>query len=142
MDVIAHVCSADALESGTDSAYIRFSVYYRWKAYAMTKQVSDTTFDAEVLKSSEPVLVDFWAEWCGPCRAIGPVLEELSTELAGKVKIVKLNVDENPDVTVKYGVRSIPTMILFKGGQPADMKIGAGTPKASLSKWLEGHAAA
>ena len=108
----------------------------------MTKEVSDATFGEEVLNSQEPVLVDFWAEWCGPCRAIAPVLEELSVELAGKVKIVKLNTDLNPSTTVKYGVRSIPTMILFKGGEAADMKVGAGTPKAGLTKWLEGHAAA
>jgi thioredoxin len=107
----------------------------------MTQQVSDADFGAEVLKSTTPVLVDFWAEWCGPCKAIAPVLDELSGELAGKVKIVKLNVDENPNTTIKYGVRSIPTMILFKNGEAADMKIGAGTPKAALSKWLEGHAA-
>lgn len=104
-------------------------------------KVSDTDFDAEVLKADGPVVVDFWAEWCGPCRAISPVLEELSTELAGKVKIVKLNVDENPTTMTKYNVRSIPTMILFKDGEPADMKIGAGTPKAGLSKWLTSHAA-
>jgi len=106
----------------------------------MTKQVSDATFGEEVLNAKEPVLVDFWAEWCGPCRAIAPVLEELSSELDGKVKIVKLNVDENPSTMTKYGVRSIPTMILFKGGEAVDIKIGAGTPKAGLSKWLEGHA--
>jgi thioredoxin 1 len=107
----------------------------------MTTHVSDANFGEEVLSSKEPVLVDFWAEWCGPCRAISPVLEELSAELKGRVKIVKLNVDENPNVTVKYGVRSIPTMILFKDGEAADMKIGAGTPKAGLAKWLESHAA-
>jgi thioredoxin len=115
---------------------------YRQKGMnTMTKAVSEATFGQEVLNSSEPVLVDFWAEWCGPCRAIAPVLEELSTELAGKVKIVKLNVDENPGLAAQYGVRSIPTMILFKGGEAADMKIGAGTPKAGLTKWLESHAA-
>ncbi len=107
----------------------------------MTKAVSEANFGQEVLSASEPVLVDFWAEWCGPCRAIAPVLEELSSELDGKVKIVKLNVDENPGLAAQYGVRSIPTMILFKGGEAADMKIGAGTPKAGLAKWLEGHAA-
>jgi thioredoxin 1 len=106
----------------------------------MTMQVSDANFGEEVLNSKEPVLVDFWAEWCGPCRAISPLLEELSTELAGKVKIVKLNVDENPTTMTKYGVRSIPTMILFKDGEAADMKIGAGTPKAGLAKWLNSHA--
>jgi len=107
----------------------------------MTQKVSDADFTQEVLEAKEPVLVDFWAEWCGPCKAIAPVLEELSGELAGKVKIAKLNVDENPDTAIKYGVRSIPTMILFKNGEAADIKIGAGTPKAALTKWLEGHAA-
>jgi len=110
-------------------------------AGANTLEFTDANFDSEVLKASGPVLVDFWAEWCGPCRAIAPVLEELSSELQGKVKIVKLNVDENPSTTVKYGVRSIPTMILFKNGEAADMKIGAGTPKAGLTKWLESYAA-
>ena len=107
----------------------------------MTDHVSDANFGEEVLNSNVPVLVDFWAEWCGPCLAIAPVLDELSTELAGKVKIVKLNVDENPSITARDGVRSIPTMILFKDGEAADMKVGAGTPKAGLTKWLEGHAA-
>ena len=114
---------------------------YTKRHETMTKTVSEANFGQEVLSASEPVLVDFWAEWCGPCRAIAPVLEELSSELEGKVKIVKLNVDENPGLAAQYGVRSIPTMILFKGGEAADMKIGAGTPKAGLTKWLEGHAA-
>jgi thioredoxin 1 len=108
----------------------------------MTTHVSDANFGEEVLSSKEPVLVDFWAEWCGPCRAIAPVLEELSSELQGKVKIVKLNVDENPSTTVKYGVRSIPTKILNNDAQAVDMKIGAGSPKAGLSKWLSSYAAA
>ena len=108
----------------------------------MGQRVDDGNWDAEVLGADKPVLVDFWAEWCPPCKAMDPILEQLSVELADKVKIVKLNVDENPGVTVKYGVRSIPTMILFKDGEAADMKIGAGTPKAGLAKWLESHAAA
>ncbi len=107
----------------------------------MTTHVSDASFGEEVLSSKEPVLVDFWAEWCGPCKAMDPILDDLSVALDGKVKIVKLNVDENPSTTVKYGVRSIPTMILYKGGEAVDMKIGAGTPKAGLSKWLESYAA-
>ena len=107
----------------------------------MPKPITNDNFDTDVLKASDPIVVDFWAEWCGPCRAIAPVLEELSEELKGKVKIVKLNVDENPSTTVKYGVRSIPTMILYKNGEAVDMKIGAGTPKAGLSTWLTGHAA-
>ena len=101
----------------------------------MTKAVSEATFGQEVLNSSEPVLVDFWAEWCGPCRAIAPVLDELSSELAGKVKIVKLNVDENPGLAAQYGVRSIPTLLMFKNGQVAATKIGA-EPKQRLVTWI------
>lgn len=108
----------------------------------MTTHVSDSSFASEVLQADVPVLVDFWAEWCGPCKAIAPVLEEISSEMDGKVKIVKLNVDENPSTAAQYGIRSIPTMILFKDGAAADMKIGAGEPKAGLVRWLEGHAAA
>lgn len=106
----------------------------------MTDAVNDTNFISEVLGTTGPVLVDFWAEWCAPCKAMDPVLEQLSQDLSGKVRIVKLNVDENPATAVQYGVRSIPTMILFKDGQPADMKIGA-VPASGLTKWLEGHAA-
>ena len=98
-------------------------------------KVSDATFESEVLKASEPVVVDFWAEWCGPCKMIGPSLEELAGEYAGKVKIVKLNVDENPAVAGKLGIRSIPTLMLFKDGKVASQKVGA-APKGELAKWI------
>ena len=101
-----------------------------------TTSVSDSDFDALVLKSDKPVLVDFWAEWCGPCKMIGPSLEEISDELGEQVQIVKLNIDDHPDTPAKYGVRGIPTMILFKGGEIADTKVGA-APKAQLKSWLE-----
>ena len=87
--------------------------------------ITDQNFEAEVLKSSTPVLIDFWAVWCGPCRAIAPVVEQLASEYEGKVKIGKLDVDENPDTAVKYGVRSIPTLLVFKNGQVVDTIIGA-----------------
>jgi thioredoxin 1 len=98
-------------------------------------KVSDTTFEAEVLKSSGPVVVDFWAEWCGPCRMISPALEEISKSLNGKVKIVKLNVDENPGPASKYGIMSIPTLMLFKDGQLASRQVGA-QPKQKLEQWI------
>jgi thioredoxin 1 len=98
-------------------------------------KVSDSTFETEVLKSGRPVLVDFWAEWCGPCRAIAPVLEELATELQGKVKIVKLNVDENPQIAAKYGIMSIPTLMIFKNGELASRQVGA-APKQKLEQWI------
>jgi thioredoxin 1 len=101
-----------------------------------TTAVSDSDFEAQVLKSDKPVLVDFWAEWCGPCKMIGPSLEEISDELGEQVSIVKLNIDDHPDTPTKYGVRGIPTMILFKGGEVADTKVGA-APKAQLKSWLE-----
>jgi len=103
---------------------------------AATKPVTDGSFETDVLKSGQPVLVDFWAEWCGPCRMVGPVLEELATEMQGQVNIVKMNVDENPMAPSKYGIRSIPTLILFKNGQPAATKIGA-LPKQALQAWLK-----
>ena len=98
--------------------------------------VTDSSFQADVLNASGPVLVDFWAEWCGPCRMIGPALEEISEELGGKVTIAKLNIDENPDAPSRYGVRGIPTMILFKNGAPAATKVGA-APKSQLKGWIE-----
>ena len=101
----------------------------------MTAKVTDASFQTDVLDSSTPVLVDFWAEWCGPCRMIAPALEEISKELEGKVKIVKLNVDENPGVAGQLGIRSIPTLMLFKGGKVASQKVGA-APKGELQKWI------
>ena len=102
-----------------------------------TTKVTDASFEADVIKSAEPVVVDFWAEWCGPCKMIGPSLEEISTEMAGKVKIAKINVDENPGVSAKLGIRSIPTLMLFKDGKLAAQKVGA-SPKGELVKWING----
>ena len=100
------------------------------------KAVTDATFDAEVLQSDKPVLVDFWAEWCMPCRKVSPLLEEIATEMAGKVTIVKINTDENPEVTRTYRVMSVPTLTVFKGGQPVKSVAGA-RPKGDLVRLIE-----
>jgi thioredoxin 1 len=102
---------------------------------AHTVAVTDATFDKEVRQSDIPVVVDFWAEWCGPCRQIGPALEELAAEYAGRVKIVKVNVDENPESPAVLGVRGIPALFLFKGGEVVSNKTGA-APKAALASWI------
>jgi thioredoxin 1 len=106
---------------------------------AATKQVTDATFEAEVLQSAVPVLVDFWAEWCGPCKMIGPVLEEIAAEMAGQVVVAKVNVDDSPAAPSKYGIRSIPTLMMFKGGQMVATKVGA-APKTSLIAWIQENA--
>jgi thioredoxin 1 len=98
--------------------------------------VSDTDFDATVLRASGPVLVDFWAEWCGPCKMIAPFLEDLAGDMEGRLTVAKVNIDDNPQSPSKYGVRGIPTMILFKNGQVAATKIGA-LPKSKLYEWVE-----
>ena len=103
-----------------------------------TKSVTDQRFATDVLGASGPVLVDFWAEWCGPCRMIAPALEEISKELGDKVTIAKLNIDENQDTPTRYGVRGIPTMLLFKDGQPVAQKVGA-APRGQIQQWLEGN---
>lgn len=102
-----------------------------------TVKIDNSNFKSGVLEAKEPVVVDFWAEWCGPCKMIGPSLEEISNELAGKVKITKVNIDENPEIAAQFGVRSIPTLMIFKDGQLAATQTGA-LPKGRLADWISG----
>ncbi|MBX5014499.1 thioredoxin [Rhizobium lentis] len=100
-----------------------------------TVKVDINNFQSEVLESAEPVVVDFWAEWCGPCKMIAPSLEEIAVEMEGKVKVAKLNIDENPELAAQFGVRSIPTLAIFKGGEVADISVGA-KPKTAILDWM------
>ena len=101
----------------------------------MSQAVTTATFDTEVLGSTEPVIVDFWAEWCGPCRAVAPVLDKIAEERSGEVRVVKVNIDEEPELAQRYGIMSIPTIVLFKGGEPSAAAVGA-QPKSMLEKNL------
>ncbi len=103
-----------------------------------TQKVSDDSFESDVLKSDTPVLVDFWAEWCGPCKQIAPALEEIATEFSDRVTVAKINIDENPQTPTKYRVRGIPTLLLFKDGEVAAMKVGT-APKSDLANWVESN---
>ncbi len=106
----------------------------------MALEFTESNFDNEVMNSDQPVLVDFWAEWCGPCKMVGPVVEELAKEYEGKAKIGKVNVDENPNISAKFGIRSIPTILYIKGGEVVDKSVGA-VPKAALAEKLDAQLA-
>ena len=100
--------------------------------------VTDTDFENEVLQSDKPVVVDFWAEWCGPCKQLSPVVDEVAEEMKDAVKVVKVNIDEAPEAPTKYGVRGVPTLMIFKGGEVVDTRVG-GMPKSQLQEWIEGQ---
>ncbi|PCJ25941.1 MAG: thioredoxin [Rickettsiales bacterium] len=102
----------------------------------MTKEITDSEFEAEVVNSKEPVLVDFWAPWCGPCKMLTPILDQLSEEMAGSVKVVKMNIDDNPEIPSKFNIRSIPTLMIFKDGKSVASKLGA-LPKNSIKAWID-----
>lgn len=101
-----------------------------------SQAVNDGDFDKEVLESEQPVMVDFWAEWCGPCKALSPIVDEIASEMGDKLKVVKVNIDENPNSPTQYGVRGIPTLMVFKGGQVVDTRVG-GMSRSDLSEWVE-----
>jgi thioredoxin 1 len=140
---LGHYPAAAQLDAGLPSSYLGTSyarycpapVRERW--LMSTVKVTDANFESDVKGASGPVVVDFWAEWCGPCKMIAPALEEIAKEMQGKVTIAKLNVDENPGVAGTYGIRSIPTLMLFKDGKMASSKVGA-APKSELKKWIAG----
>lgn len=98
--------------------------------------VNDAQFETEVLQAGEPVLVDFWAEWCGPCKALSPLIDEIANDMKGKVKVVKVNIEEAPEAPTKYGVRGVPTLMIFKNGQVVDTRVG-GMPKGQLEDWIQ-----
>jgi thioredoxin 1 len=124
---------------GVFSCYARILCNVRRQGFSIMSaaaQVTDATFDQEVIASEVPVLVDFWAPWCGPCRMVAPVVDEIASQYEGKVKVVKINTDDNPSVANKYGIRSIPTLMIFKGGQKVDTVVGA-VPKTTLANTLD-----
>ena len=100
------------------------------------KSIKENEFESEVINSNKPVLIDFWAEWCGPCKEIGPILDEIADEMKDKIKVVKINIDENPNIPNKYGIQSIPTMLIFKKGEPISTKIGAAI-RSEVKTWIE-----
>ncbi len=139
-EIASKVTAGEALLTPGDSIHTFFALPIlppEQRGSSMVDKTTDATFDQDVLKATGPVVVDFWAEWCGPCRMIAPALEEISKSLNGKVKIVKLNVDENPGTAAKFGIMSIPTLMLFKDGQLASRQVGA-APKQKLEQWITG----